>query len=116
MLLNARTGGEWVLSDEPPLALPFAQSIRRSRWGLPGAAPEVLAFYKATAYFGANAALRGATPEEWARPHDTSDFEALLPLLSEGRRRWLRASIATLHPDHPWLPGLDEFGGAGPAE
>ncbi len=97
-IVNPGAGAEWVFSGVPRIALPVAVCVRESSWGLPALAPEAIAFYKATAYFG--------HPKLWARPHDVSDFEALVPLLDSDRRAWLRHSIATLHPEHPWLPNL----------
>ena len=75
-----------------------AGSIHLSPWGVPTYAPELIAYYKATAYFGEK-----RTKD---RPHDLLDFAALIALLDEGRRAWLRDSIATLHPEHPWLEKL----------
>lgn len=40
------------------------------------------------------------------RPKDDPDLEATLPVLSADRRAWLRAAIAELIPDHPWLARL----------
>ena len=97
-IVNPGAGAEWVFSGDPRIALPVAVCVRESSWGLPALVPEAIAFYKATAYFG--------HPKLWARPHDVSDFEALVPLLDSDRRAWLRHSIATLHPEHPWLPNL----------
>lgn len=94
-IINEGTGADWLLKADPSIAVPFAEAVRESPWGLPTATPEVLAFFKATAYFGQK--------RLWARPHDISDFNALVPLLEPARRRWLHDSIAALHPDHPWL-------------
>lgn len=97
-ILNQSSGSEWVFADEPRIAVRVAECVRESPWGLPTLAPEGLAFFKATAYFGQK--------RLWARPHDVSDFEALTALLDSGQRGWLRDSITTLHPEHPWLPQL----------
>jgi hypothetical protein len=92
VILNERAAGEWLLG--PGITLPWRQCIKRSGWGLPAAVPEVLCFYKATAYFG--------TEYMEKRPQDESDFVALLPLLST-RREWLKQAIDLVHPAHPWL-------------
>jgi len=96
IILNAANAGAWVLSEDPATSLLFAQAILTSPWGLPTTAPEVLLFYKATAYFGV------AGMKE--RPHDEADFSGLLPLLSPPGREWLGEAVAALHPAHPWLP------------
>lgn len=40
------------------------------------------------------------------RPKDQQDFNAARPLLSEAAAAWLRESLATVHPEHPWLTAL----------
>ncbi len=98
-IINEGAGTDWLLNTSPGLAISWSEGVRESPWGPPTAAPEVLAFYKATAYF--------RHKRLWARPHDIADFDALVPLLEEPRRRWLRDAITALHPDHPWLPQLE---------
>ena len=97
-IVNERSGEEWLLSADPLITLTGESSVRESPWGLPTCSPEFIAYYKATAYFGSE--------PRWPRPHDIADFEALVQLLDGGGRAWLRESIATLHPEHPWLPQL----------
>jgi len=97
------SGGDWVLNSdapasavaEPRVAKPLAGCIRQSRWGLPTVAPEVILFLKATLYVGTKNHLR---------PHDEADFVALLPLLSEEQRGWLRAAVSRVYDgEHPWV-------------
>lgn len=93
--LAERSGGDWVLNAEPPVALPLQSSIRESVWGLPALAPEMILFYKMTLYVGTKNHLR---------PHDEADFAALLPLLSKGQRRWLREAVTRVYVgEHPWV-------------
>lgn len=40
------------------------------------------------------------------RPKDQQDFDAARPLLSPAAAGWLRESLATSHPEHPWLTAL----------
>jgi hypothetical protein len=94
ILLNERSGHDWVLSTDPPIALPLDRSSRQSPAGLPTLVAEILMFYKATAYWG----LPGHP-----RPRDEADFRALLPHLAEDERSWLREAISLLVPEHPWL-------------
>ena len=87
-------GGDWILNREPRVALPLAQCIRQPAWGLPTVAPEVILFFKSTLYVGTKNHLR---------PHDEADFVALLPLLSEGQRAWLREAVSRVYVgEHPW--------------
>jgi len=90
-----RSGQDWVLNSEPRLTMPLAECIRQSGWGLPTVAPEVILFFKATLYVGTKNHLR---------PTDEADFVALLPLLSEGQREWLREAVSRVYDgDHPWV-------------
>lgn len=95
VILNEGAGREWILSVDPRITLPLRRCIQRSGWGLPTAVPEILCFYKATAYFGAKRMKE--------RPQDESDFLALLSLLGSRRLRWLREAVSLIHPSHPWL-------------
>jgi hypothetical protein len=103
VILNKRSTGEWIFNDEPRITMPLSQCARESGWGLPTAVPEVLMFYKATAYFGEEAQKQLAVKE---RPQDEHDFLALLPHLDENQRHWLRRAISALHPGHSWLAQL----------
>ncbi len=98
VLINEHSGGDWVLGREPRVTLPLRQSAGRSAWGVPTAAPELLLFYKATAYFG----MEGMKD----RPQDEADFLALLPVLADDQRRWLSQAISLARPGHPWLAHL----------
>jgi hypothetical protein len=40
------------------------------------------------------------------RPHDEADFHALAPTLIDDQRSWLSAALASLRPEHDWLPTL----------
>jgi hypothetical protein len=96
-MLNVRSGDDWLLDREPRLTLPLTDCIRESPQGLPMPAPEVLMFFKATAYRD----LPG-----YPRPRDLEDFLALLKLLGSSERGWLGQAIGTVHPDHAWLTHL----------
>jgi hypothetical protein len=96
--VNERSGGDWIISREPRIALPLSKGIRHSRWGLPTVVPEILLLYKA-----------GATPAsglDWLRRRDKLDLLALLPNLSAQQRDWLRDGIALV--GHPWLALLSQ--------
>ena len=95
--LNRRQRGQWLLSSKPRLSLPLGRALRDAPSGLPTAAPEVLVFYKATAYWGS---------EGHPRPHDLPDVLALVPLLEPAAFAWLRAAVAATVPGHPWLAYL----------
>ncbi|MFN0095883.1 MAG: nucleotidyltransferase domain-containing protein [Dehalococcoidia bacterium] len=92
-----REGAEWVLSREPRLALPLTDVIRPCAWGFDAVAPEVAAYYKVVGVPDAN----DLAPQ--MRPHDIADVGLLVPALPPERLTWLRAAVATVAPDHPWL-------------
>jgi len=99
---NERAGEAWVLSRERGIVAPLAGAIVEVD-GVPMASPEVLAFYKATAYHG---------DPRYSRPHDEADFSALLPLLGRESRERVGRWISSVHPGHPWTRQLDgERGG-----
>lgn len=86
--LDAREGGEWVLSREPRISVPLPDAVRPCAWGVPAVVPEVLLFFKA----------------KDLRRRDKLDFAALAPHLSAETRAWLRDAIASL--GHPWVVEL----------
>lgn len=90
-LLAETAGPDWLLHREPAVVIPRERAIRPSPLDLPAAAPEVIVFFKAVGGI---------------RPHDERDFHALLPILTEPAREWLREALATASPDHPWLAKL----------
>ncbi|MDO8614643.1 MAG: hypothetical protein Q7T33_02765 [Dehalococcoidia bacterium] len=97
VVLNDRSGDDWILSHQPRISLPLRNGVRQSPWGLPTVVPGVLLFFKATAYTG--------TPN-YMRPRDRQDFLALKPRLSKEQRNWLREAISVVDAEHPWLSQL----------
>jgi hypothetical protein len=97
ILLNERDGDAWVLEREPRISRALATSVQRSPVGLPMATPEILMYFKATAYRGV---------EGYPRPRDFEDFVALAPLLASPERTWLRSAIAIVDAGHSWLSYL----------
>ncbi len=96
--LCERLGRDWVLNRDSRVALPLAECISRSGWGLPTVTPEALVFFKATLYVGTKNHLR---------PIDEVDFAALLPLLPDEERAWLREAVSRGYVgEHPWMDRL----------
>jgi len=89
LLLMETREGEWVYRRDPAIALPLERA-GLVRGGIPFLAPELPLLYKSKA----------------PRAHDEDDFAAVLPLLDDVRREWLRGAIASQDPGHPWLPRL----------
>src|SRR5918996_452804 len=101
VLINERSHDEWVLSAEPPIVVPISSAAALSRGGVPTVVPEILLFYKSTAYFGDAEMTK-------RRPHDDVDFETLRDRHERDERTWLRDSISRLYPAHPWLERLSD--------
>ena len=70
--------------------LPYDQVIRHDGGGIPYLAPELALLFKA----------------KYRRPKDDADFAAALPLLGADARARLRATLAQVHPGHPWIEAL----------
>ena len=88
ILLNDRSGDDWILSHQPRISRPLRNGVQQSPWGLPTVIPEVLLFFKASEL----------------RRRDKLDFLALLPHLTPEQRDWLRSAISLV--GHPWLSQL----------
>jgi len=89
--LNRRDAGDWVFSTRAGIRLPVDRCHATSAWGIPTLAPEAVLFYKAIGVI---------------RPHDETDFHTLAPTLTDDQRSWLSAALASLRPEHEWLPAL----------
>jgi hypothetical protein len=100
-LLNESSGNDWVLNRAAGVSLALDRCTRASSWDVPTAPPEVVLFYKAS---GNSTAAELEARNGQFRPRDEQDFAALLPTLTEEQFSWLRESLASVLPQHPWLP------------
>jgi hypothetical protein len=98
VLLADHARHDWILRKDPFVAYPLLESVRVSDWGVPTVVPEILLFYKATAYFADE-------PMAERTGRDERDFRALVPTLSNDGLSWLEQAVAEVMPGHPWLPG-----------
>ncbi|HEY2947382.1 MAG TPA: hypothetical protein VGJ53_03125 [Micromonosporaceae bacterium] len=80
-------GDTWICRRDPTIRRPYAEVRAFTGDGIPYLAPEIVLLFKA----------------KGSRPKDAVDLARVLPLLDEGRRRWLAATLARVHPGHPWL-------------
>jgi Aminoglycoside-2''-adenylyltransferase len=83
-------GETWICRRDPRLQRPYAEVILLAADGIPYGAPEIVLLYKA----------------KHSRDKDEADFAAVVPLLSEPRRRWLADALELVHPGHRWLAAL----------
>lgn len=90
IMLDDADGAQWVFRRATEIRRALADTILRTREGLPFLAPEVQLLYKA----------------KLVRPKDQQDFDLVLPLLSVNARSWLLESLIRALPTHPWIPAL----------
>jgi hypothetical protein len=76
----------WICRRDHRIRRPYAEIIERDADGIPYLAPEIVLLFKAK------------NPRE----KDESDFQGVLPLLKQERRRWLDDALARVSPTHPW--------------
>jgi len=84
-------GETWVCRRAESIRLPYRELLAYTADGIPYSRPEVTLLFKA---------------KHSDLPKNKADFAAVLPHLEPARRRWLRESLAIIHPDHPWLAML----------
>ncbi len=89
VLLMPGDRSTWTFKRDRRLRRPLDEVVW-SQDGVPYLRPEVQLLLKA----------RGL------RPQDQHDFELAAPLLDGPSRRWLRESLALVHPGHRWLTDL----------
>ena len=92
IFFNPIDGGDWLSRRHPGLRVAVTELVRWSPMpaGIPYLAPEVQLLYKA----------------KYHRPKDDADFESAIELLEREPRKWLRDTLATHHPDDPWIARL----------
>jgi len=90
VLLNDSDETHWLFRRNHAVRMPLTDIARMSDDGVPYLVPEIVLLYKA----------------KNVREHDAVDFEVALPSLDAPQRAWLRDSIETVHPGHPWLERL----------
>ena len=79
--------GRWVFRRDPAVTAPLDEVTWVDTDGIRYMNPEIVLAYKA----------------KLGRPKDDGDLAAALPRLDDDQRRWLRETVARLHPDHRWL-------------
>lgn len=89
-LIEDHTGERWRFRRDHRIARDV-QEFGTSRDGLPFVRPEIALLYKA----------------KQPRHKDREDFRRVAPLLSDGARAWLRASLDEAAPAHSWSKELE---------
>jgi len=73
---------------------PLSDVVREGPDGVPYQVPEIGLLFKA----------------RHARAKDTGDLHAVLPRLEPAATEWLRSSLSTIAPGHPWLDPVSALG------
>ena len=77
LAMTPHDGDVWISPRDESLRVPLADALFTAADGLRYLRPEIVLTFKARQH----------------RPQDEADFEAVLPLLDEARRRWLHDTI-----------------------
>jgi len=87
IFLNEADGGLWRFRRNPAITRPASEIIMQSESGLPILTPEIQLLYKAKHH----------------RAKDELDFTAMLPLLNDVQRTWLKSALEKTHPGDRWV-------------
>ena len=91
LMVDDTDGADWLYRRDSRIRRPVAELHGpASTVARPVLAPEVQLLYKSR------------TP----RPKDVADFQRVAGTLAGQQRAWLRDALATVAPEHPWLPAL----------
>lgn len=93
VLLNERTVDAFVFRRDARIGAPITRTFLQSKSGIPVLAPEIVLLYKSKGF--------GNSKEQL-------DFSNVLNALDVEGCQWLFESIATIDPEHPWLPALQD--------
>ena len=79
--------GSWVWRHNPAVTMTVAELTWIDEAGVRFARPDVVLAHKA----------------KWRQHKDDVDFDTTWPLLDNGAKAWLHATVTSMYPDHPWL-------------
>ena len=88
--MTPHDGTTWISPRDETIRLPIKDALFTAPDGIRYLRPEIVLSFKSRAH----------------RAQDERDFEAVLPLIDDPRRRWLHDAIARERPDDPWLARL----------
>lgn len=96
ILLNESEGDEWIWRKNHEVRYPMSRVGMASLDGFPFLSPEIVLLFKSQHVLGGN-----------VNEHkDQRDFNQFLDILEYDRRAWLKTTIETHFPDHPWISQL----------
>ncbi|NMB24798.1 MAG: amino acid transporter, partial [Firmicutes bacterium] len=89
MLIDVEDG-DWVFKRDPRIRRQLSEIGLENSEGIPYLRPEIQLLYKAKS----------------PRPKDEIDFTAVLPMLTDGERSWLRSALSLAYGEHRWVAKL----------
>jgi hypothetical protein len=89
LMLSPVEGEMWFYKRDRRLTMPLSD-VLVERDGIPYQRPEVTLLYKA----------------KHRKRKDEADLDAVVPLLSDAERDWLRSAIEMSEPGNPWIERL----------
>jgi hypothetical protein len=92
LMLDECDGEFWVFRRDARIRRLLSSAIRCNAEGITYLAPEIQLLYKARA----------------TRAKDQADFEQVVSHLTHDARTWLRESLKSIEPAHPWIPLLKD--------
>jgi hypothetical protein len=87
ILIEKRMGADWLYRRDERIKRTADEIFMRNHEDIPYLRPEIQLLYKSKV----------------ARPEDEQDFRSAWPLLTPEAKRWLRASLSLVSPEHHWL-------------
>lgn len=90
IMFNETDGADWWYRRDARVRRRLDGIGYKGQEDIPYLAPEVMLLFKAKSM----------------RSYDQGDFEAVLPMLNEEARAWLRQALALAHPNHSWISRL----------
>jgi len=95
--VDSRKNDEYIVRNEKFISRKMEKAILYKE-GIPYLAPEIILFLKADRKSMQSPSTRGKTK---------ADFEAIVPILADEQKSWLKDSLSTAYPDgYAWLEGL----------
>ena len=82
--------GKWAWRHDPTVTMTVGELTWVDDVGVRFARPEIVLAHKA----------------KWRQQKDDFDFDTTWPLLDTQARSWVRTRVATMYPDHPWVPRM----------
>jgi Aminoglycoside-2''-adenylyltransferase len=99
VLFSETEGEEWWWRKNPQVRQPLSLLGRRSPLGVPYLSPEIVLLHKSRHIFEGS----------MFRENNQADFDDTIDALDPEGRTWLKSTLETWYPDHPWLERLQSY-------